>query len=158
MKRGFSIVEILVAVFIIAIALTGLSGLSSFSLRASLLSKQTAQANSVAQETLESLRNFRDGTYWSANGLGALAVGVDYYPQKTGSPAKWQLVQGTETTGIFTRKIILSNVQRDANDNIVGSGGISDPQTKKVVAAVSWQERGKSHEVELTTYLTDWKQ
>ncbi|MDO8424315.1 MAG: prepilin-type N-terminal cleavage/methylation domain-containing protein [bacterium] len=157
-KKGFSIVEILAAIVVISIALVGLSGLASFSLRASSLAEQTAQANSIAQETIESLRNFRDGTYWNINGLGTLAMDVNYYPQETGSPLKWQLVQGTGTTGMFTRKIVLSNVQRDANDNIVGSGGTNDPQTKKVVATVSWQERGKSHKVEITTYLTAWKQ
>lgn len=157
-KKGFSVIEILVAIVIISIALTGLSGLTSFSLRASLLAEQAAQANSIAQETIESSRNFRDGTYWSIDGLGTLAMGVDYYPQEVGSPARWQLTQGTEAVGIFTRKIALSNVQRDANDNIVGSGGVNDPQTKKVVATVSWQERGRSHKVELITYLTAWRQ
>lgn len=157
-KRGFSIIEILVAIAIISVALVSLSGLASFSLRASLLARQTAQANFLAQEIIESLRSFRDGTYWDVNGLGTLIADVDYYLQEAGSPAKWQMAQGTEATGIFTRKIVLSNVQRDASDNIVESGGINDPQTKKVVAAVSWQERGKSHKVEIITYLTDWKQ
>ena len=29
--------------------------------------------------------------------------------------------------------------------------------TKKIIANVSWQEKGRNHQVELTTYLTNWK-
>lgn len=157
-NKGISIIEILVAVVVIVVALTGLLGLASFSLRASSLLEQTAQANVIAQETIEAVRNFRDGTYWDAGGMGSLTTEADYYPQITGLPEKWQMAPGTETIGIFTRKVVLSGVQRDAFDNIVSSGGASDPKTKKIVATVFWQERGKSHKVEITTYLTAWKQ
>jgi len=30
--------------------------------------------------------------------------------------------------------------------------------TKEVTVTVSWTERGRSHEVELVTYLTNWNQ
>ncbi|MBI4101712.1 MAG: hypothetical protein HY443_01985 [Candidatus Nealsonbacteria bacterium] len=157
-KKGVSIIEILVAIVVIVVALTGLLGLASFSLRASGLIEQTTQANSLAQESLEALRNFRDGTYWDTDGLGPLSAGIDYHLQKTGSPLEWQIIQGSEVVGIFTRKIVLNNVLRDASDNIVQSGGVNDPKTKKITATVSWQERGKNHQVELVAYLTAWKQ
>lgn len=155
-KKGFSIIEILAAIAIISVALTALSGLASFSLRASLMSEQTGRANFLAQELMESLRNFRDGTYWNSNGLGSLAMDTDYYIQENGS--NWQIIQGIETIGIYSRKIILSNVQRDGNGNIVESGGANDNDTKKAVAQISWQEKGKMRKVEIATYLTNWRQ
>jgi len=156
-KKGISVIEILVVIAIIAITLTSLLGLASFSLGTSTLIKQTSQANGIAQETMETIRNFRDGTNWEINGLGALATSTDYYPQKSGSPPKWQFIQGTEAIDVFTRKVVFENIMRDGNDNIVTSGGTNDPNTKKVIVTVSWTERGRAHQIELITYLTNWK-
>jgi len=134
-KKGISIIEILVVIAIIITALSSLLGLASFSLGVSTLIKQTNQANNLSQEVMEAVRNFRDGTSWDIDGLGKLATSTDYYPQATGSPSKWQLVQGTENIDGFTRKVVFSNVQRDGNGNIVEGGGVNDPQTKKITAS-----------------------
>lgn len=159
-KRGISAIEILIAVAIIALTLTTLLGLAIFSLRASLLTKEAIRAKNIAQEVLEAVRNFRDGTTWE-DGLKALFTGESnpYYPEKDSSvPPEWNLVAGEEITNGFTRKVIFYDVQRDGNHNIVESGGTDDPGTKKVKAVVSWQERGKTHQIELITYLTDWQE
>ena len=153
-KKGISIIEILVVIAIIAIALIGLLGLITFSLRISTLMKETVQANNLAQETIEAVRNFRDGTDWNTNGLGTLNVGADYYPEKSGGdPPKWQIVAGEEIIDGFTRKVIFYQVNRDANDNIVEAGGTPDPNTKKVIAVISWKDK----EIEIVTYLTNWR-
>lgn len=160
-KRGISAIEILIAVAIIALTLTTFLGLATFSLRASLLAKEAIRAKNIAQEVLEAARNFRDGTTWDTDGLETLSTGeaAPYYPEKDGSvPPEWDLVAGEEITNGFTRKVIFYDVQRDGNHNIVESGGTDDPGTKKVKAVVSWQERGKTHQIELITYLTDWQE
>jgi len=156
-KKGISIIEILVVIAIIITALSSLLGLASFSLGVSTLIKQTNQANNLSQEVMEAVRNFRDGTSWDIDGLGKLATSTDYYPQATGSPSKWQLVQGTENIDGFTRKVVFKDVMRDSNSNIVESGGTNDPNTKKVTVTVSWEERGRDHKLEIFTYLTNWK-
>ncbi|MDO8663527.1 MAG: hypothetical protein Q7K28_01655 [Candidatus Wildermuthbacteria bacterium] len=154
-EKGISVVEILVAIAILGIALTSLSALSSFSLKENMLTGETAQANSLAQETIEAARNFRDGTVWTTNGLGTLNVGAGnpYYPKKSGAPSVWTLAAGVEQSGIFTRKIIFDRVFRDANYNI-SSSGTEDLNTRKVRAFVSWKDK----KMELTTYLTNWRQ
>lgn len=160
-KRGISAIEILIAVAIIALTLTTLLSLAAFSLRASLLTKEAIRAKNIAQEVLEAVRNFRDGTTWD-NGLKTLSTGESnpYYPEKDSSvPPEWNLVAGEEITNGFTRKVIFYDVQRDpVNHNIVESGGTDDPGTKKVKAVVFWQERGKTHQIELITFLTDWQE
>jgi len=161
-KKGISAIEILIAVAIIALTFTSLLGLATFSLKASLLTKENIKAKNIAQETLEAVRNFRDGTDWEdANGLKNILTGEDnpYHPEKNGSvPPEWELVAGEEAINGFTRKVFFYNVQRDINDNIVESGGINDDYTKKVKVFVSWQERGRDHQIEIITYLTDWRQ
>jgi type II secretory pathway pseudopilin PulG len=152
--RGISIIEILIVVAIIVIALTSLLGVATFSLKISILMKETNQANNLAQETIEAVRNFRDGTDWNTNGLGVLTTGISYYPKKsTDNPPKWQLVQEEETIDKFIRKVVFNNAMRDADDSIVATGGTNDPNTRKVTAIVSWEEK----KVEIVTYLTNWK-
>ena len=154
-KKGISIIEILVVIAIIVIALVSILGLATFALRVSTLMKETAQANNLAQEIIETVRNFRDGTDWDTNGLGNLTIGVNYYPRKTADiPPKWELVLGEETVDAFTRKVVFENVSRDLNDNIEGIYNPinDDPKTRKVIAVISWKDK----EVEIITYLTDW--
>lgn len=157
--------EILVVIAIIAIALASLLELVSFSLNVSHLSSQNTQAGALVQEEAEALRNFRDGVSWYNNdldnqydGLGIVATGTDYYLRKSAdNPPKWQLIQGQETINNFTRKITFSDARRDADSNIVASGGVSDPETKKASVSVSWTEKGRSHQLSVDTYFTNWK-
>jgi hypothetical protein len=152
-KRGISIIEILIVIAIIVIALISLLGLITFSLRISTLIEQTTQASNLAQETMEAVRNFRDGTDWDTDGLGTLNIGDSYYPQKSAdTPPKWQIVSGEEIVNGFTRKVVFADVYRDANDNIVEVGDI-DPNTIKIITTISWRDQ----EVEIVTYLTNWR-
>jgi len=153
-KKGISIIEVLVVIAIVIIALVSLLGLITFSLRISTLMKETTQANNLARETIEAVRNFRDGTDWTTDGLGALTVGDSYYPQKSGdNPPKWQIVAGQEIINGFTRKVVFGHAYRDADDNIIEAGGVVDPNTKKVIVIISWKDK----EIEIITYLTNWQ-
>jgi len=153
-QKSAFIIEILIVIAIIFIALTSLLGVATFSLRISTLMKETTQANNLAQETMEAVRNFRDGTSWNIDGLGTLTPNVAYYPKKSAdTPPKWTLIQGEEETSGFIRKVVFNDVMRDANDNIVESGGTNDPNTKKATVTVSWRDK----KVEIVTYLTNWR-
>lgn len=157
-KNGFLIIEILVAIAVLGTALAAISGLAVFSLKNSRLISKTAQANALAQEAIEQVRNFRDQTFWQTNGLGVLDVNTDYHMEKTpATPPQWIFAAGSETAGQFTRKIVLTNVYRDADDNIAAAG-VEDQNTRKTTATVSWLEGTQNHKVELTTYFTNWKQ
>lgn len=150
-NKGVSIVEILVISAIIGTAFVSLLGLATLSLKSSTLIKETTQAENIAKETIEAVRNFRDGTDWDTDGLGTLTSGISYYPEI--NITEWTLTPGEETINGFTRKVIFNNVLRDGSNNIVETGGANDPDTKKVTVTVSWKER----EVEIITYLTNWK-
>lgn len=155
-NKGISAIEILIAVFIIVVALSGLLRLISFSLGISTSIKQVARANDIAQETMEAVRNFRDNTVWDIDGLGTLVDETSYFPQKTnGTSTKWDLIQGEESIGGLNRKVVFEKVYRDANDNIAQTGS-EDVDSKKVTVNVSWQEKGTTHQVELVSYLTNW--
>ncbi|OGL90340.1 hypothetical protein A3I45_01475 [Candidatus Uhrbacteria bacterium RIFCSPLOWO2_02_FULL_53_10] len=163
--RGFSIIELLAGAGILTLSLSALLGFLAFTLTASSFLKQQAEATALAGETLEAVRSFRDGTSWNVDdpqnqydGLGQVQAGVAYHVEVSGNiPPRWQLLLGTETVKAYTRSVIFENVQRDVNDNIVESGGIQDPDTKKATVTVSWTAKTKAHDVTVVTYLTNWK-
>jgi type II secretory pathway pseudopilin PulG len=153
-NKGVSIIEILVVIFIINTTLVSLLSLAVFSLKTSTFIKETNQTAFLAQEVMEAVRNFRDGTVWDTDGLGNLTSGAAYHPEKSSDvPPKWQLILGEETVNGFTRKIEFEEVYRDGNDNIVDSGGTNDPDTKKATVTISWKDK----EVKIATYFTNWR-
>jgi prepilin-type N-terminal cleavage/methylation domain-containing protein len=151
-QKGISIIELLVVVAIISIALVGLLNTTSVSLKFSSLMKENDQAKALAEEALEIVRNFRDGTTWNTNGLGILTLNTAYHPEKIGSPPRWNLVLGEENINIFTRKIVIKKVFRDFSSNIALTG-TEDVNTKQIVATISWRNR----KLEISTYLTNWR-
>jgi len=150
-KKGISIIELLVVAAIITIGLVGLLNVTASSLKFSSQIRENDQAKALAEEALEAVRNFRDGTTWNT-GLGILTLDVAYHPEKIGTPSRWNLVLGQETINGFTRKVIIKKVFRDTNSNIAPTG-TEDVNTKMIVATVSWGNRV----VEISTYLTNWR-
>ena len=151
--------EALIAIMIITVALTSILSLATLSSIVTSIAKQTTQATLFVQDTMEALRNFRDGTDWNVNGLGTFSLNTAHYVEQIGSPAQWQLVVGSEIIDGFTRSVQFQETRRDSvTKDIVETGGDLDPDTKRIVVEVSWTERGRSHEVELVTYLTNWNQ
>jgi len=164
-NKGFSMVEILIAIFVIVVALGSILNVAVLSLKSSSDVKAVLQAQSYAREALEAVRNFRDGVAWSTDdpgneydGLGVITKGVIYRISKSSdNPPRWKLVQGQELLGVFTRSLVFEVGQRDGAGNLVASGGTADPDTAKVAATVSWSEQGTARQLQLLMYLTNWQ-
>ncbi len=158
-KKGFSLVEVIIAIFIITIGVTGAMSLMVYSISSVAVSKSKIIAVSLAQEGIEVVRNIRDTNWIEAadwddglnsavdcpggcriqyNSLGLMLL--------SGNPALkidsnvYQYDSGTDTH--FHRKIEITNIS--ANEI-------------KVVSKVQWNERGRSPEVITETRLYDWK-
>lgn len=148
-KKGILVIEVLIVVAIITIGLSNLLGLTEFSIRGSNLAKETAKALNLTKEAIEATRSIRDGDWDKMIGGNHGLTNADGY---------WDF-EGTENIiDEFTRTILIENVQRDTNDNIVESGGTNDLDTKKITVIISWYEKGKIRQIEIPTYLTNWKQ
>lgn len=148
--KGFTIIEILIVIFIAGFALAGLMGLYNTSLKTLAQNENKIKALNLASESLEITRALRNESW---NNISNLTMGSEYYPSKADSPMRWVLNPGTETQGVFSRKIIFENVYRDSNDNIVTAGGTLDPNTKKVSSIVTWPGQN----ITFVTYLTNWR-
>jgi prepilin-type N-terminal cleavage/methylation domain-containing protein len=62
-KKGFSLMEVMLAVFVLSVGLVAIIGLISSSIRNSIDSRDTIIASELAQEGVELVRNIRDNNF-----------------------------------------------------------------------------------------------
>lgn len=131
---GFSLVEVLLAVSVFSLIVTGLAGSVIYGQQSTALAGQRVRANFLAEEGLEATRNTRDENYTNlSNGTYGLVI----------SSNQWVFSGSQDTTDIFTRQITIT----DAGTN-----------RKQVTSTVTWQQNPqRTGSVSLVTYLTNWK-
>lgn len=145
--KGITIIEIIVVIAISAIALFIIGTVGLYFLTNIRENFSHQRALSFTEEGIEIVKSIRNNN-WS--NISDLNPNIDYHPIISGN--SWTLQLGSENIDIFTRKIIFENVNRDTNDNIVTSGGVNDPDTKKVTVTVSWSNKN----FYISTYLTNF--
>lgn len=153
-QLGFGIIEIIVAVSILAIiaASTAITVIGSFS--TNRLGDEQTKASLFAQEGIEAAKSIKNQG-WEDPFLAtdcSSGCGLD------SSGGAWAY-SGTNNTleSKYTRTLLVQQAQRDAGGNIVSSGGTDDPDTYKVTSTVNWDfTSARSNIVELITYLTNW--
>jgi prepilin-type N-terminal cleavage/methylation domain-containing protein len=133
-KRGFSLVEIILAVSIFALCVTGLTGALIYGQQSGLIASHRAQAIFLANEGIEATQNIASENFSNLeDGIFGLVISNNTYVF-SGSSDTWD---------IYERNITISSI----NDN-----------TKKIESNVTWSQ-GYIDEGEslLTTYITNWK-
>lgn len=150
-QKGFGLVEMVIAVSIAAAFIVILAGVNTLYLKISFSQSSKIQAAFLAEEGLEVMRYLRDKS-WSEN-IGSMLNDTDYFITFSGTD--WATTTALTYFGIFDRRIRLEAVNRDANDDIVSSGGVLDPNTRLITSTVSWSERGATSTKMVSAYLTD---
>ena len=150
-KSGSSIIEIIIAlgIFIIIAASSVVIILGSFS--TTRLAKEKIKATLIAQEGLEAVQSIRNQDW--AN----LVTGTYGLEESTGN---WVFASNPDidSSGKFIRQVIVSDVERDINQEIVSSGGTIDEDSRKATVTVNWSfTPSRQIEVTLETYLTNWQ-
>lgn len=141
---GQSLVEILLVIGLMGIFLPALLTGFLASRQGKAQQGQRVQAVALLREGEEIVRSVREKDWAS------FAVNGTYHPVASGSA--WTLAPNSETINGFTRKVVISDVYRDANGVATTSGTI-DPSTKQAVTTVSWSTPIVSS-VQATQYLT----
>ena len=145
-NTGSLLVEVLLAVFIVTVALVGASVAVSASIETSRLSLRETQATYLLAEGAEAVRMVRDNN-WTT--FAALTLGTTYYPTYSSG---WALSTTPNTVDGFTRTVVFSAAYRDSNDDLATSGTL-DPRSKKVTVTVSWD--GGASSKSISFYLMD---
>lgn len=154
-EAGFGLVEMIVVIAIITATFTAVLQLAVLQRRAQTLARQDTAAYMLAREALEAVRSVRDDNWGN---ISVLNYGTNYYPEIVSGV--WEL-SGTDPgtiNNLYSRRIVISEVFRDANDDIVSSGGTSDPDTILVTAFVEWTAPGgDARTIDLSAYITNWQ-
>lgn len=165
-NKGFTILEVMGAIFILTIGIGGAFLLVQQSLSAASINKNRLIAAYLAQEGIEIVRNIRDSNwlakrsvpslFWD-NGLAAgdwradasttalnIAFATGTY-LKVDSNQMYNYSVGSPTN--FQRKISLRNTDLSPADG---------KMEKEVRVTVFWSERGRTHSISALEYLQNW--
>jgi len=133
-KNGFSLVEVLLAIAVFTLFAIAFIGALISGQESERLSGERARANFIAKEGLEGVRNIRDENFDNLiTGTHGLVISGD----------EWSFSGSSDTVGIFTRSIIISDI---------------DLNTKSVISTVTWQQNAqRTGSVTLETRFTNWQ-
>ena len=163
-KEGFSLVEILAVLFVIAMALLGIVSLINQNIQVQNINKNNLIASSLAQEGIELVRNNRDANWLNNRSFDTdLSDGPYQADYRTGvvvptadiSQTKIYLKDGFYvhdngsdaglTPTIFSRQLVVKRLKD------------YDGQPLQVRSIISWTDHGKPYRYELQTLLFDWR-
>lgn len=156
--KAFTLVETLIAITVMTVVMTAITGLVLGSMGAHQRNVHQLQALAYAQEGLEAMRFIRDSNWkqnytWSRGfelqGVGESAVFV----KEVNCPPCLQ-ISSNEGDGI------LENKDGFTFERVIHLKPIDLAEAREaleVTSTVSWKDRGAAQSVELSTILTDWR-
>jgi len=154
---GFTLIEVLIACFIISMTTLALMSAASKGIELSIRALRQAQASMIAEEGVEAVKVIRDADW---NVISSLSLNTNYYLSFNTGSNTWSL-QTTPSTNPttpiddrFTRTVVFSAVYRDSNDDIAASGTL-DSGTKRVTVNTSWQSQGETISKSITFYISN---
>jgi Tfp pilus assembly protein PilV len=131
-RAGFSPVEVLLAATIFGFLVTALIGAIIYGNTSTAEAGDRIRAQALADEGAEAVRNMRDDAFSNlTDGTYGLAQ----------SGGVWTLSGSSDTTGIFTRQVVISTV---------------DSARKSIVINVTWPQGATVAQTGVSTRLTDW--
>lgn len=154
---GFTLIEVLIACFIISVTTLALMSAASKGIELSSRALRQAQASMIAEEGVEAVKVIRDAD-WDT--ISSLSLNTNYYLSFNTGSNTWSLQttpSANPTTPIddrFTRTIVFSAVYRDSNDDIAASGTL-DSGTRRAVVNTSWQSQGETISKSITFYISN---
>lgn len=145
-QSGQTLVEVIVAIGVVVLLVTGLIVSTSVTLKASQYGKMRSLGTQYANEAVEAARNLRDSgwsTFFTTYG------GFSWCLNKAG---EWSKMVGASCIpnidSYYTRVVTFT-----WHDDPL----ISNDERMQVDVAVTWVDGAKTYSATLSTYLTQWK-
>ena len=152
--NGFTLIETLVAIFILGLGLTAASALLNQNIASARLVRDNYIASGLVQEGIEVVRNMRDNEWHQDAAFGVIvqdgtwsvewnstALGSNYNTfLKKDAGGFYNYSSGIDT--VFKRQVVVSTV----------AAGIE----KKVVATVNWTVNGQPKTLSAEAHLFNW--
>ena len=167
-QRGFSLIEVMASVAIIAFSMLGIFSLVIYNQKIYLSTKNTFIGALLSEEGAELVRNVRDSNWLNSLPFNDGIVGPAFRLDATGDiKNSLQAVSGIDDAN--ARLKILGGVYRhDSGDatafsrviliqNIDEPGGAA-VDGLQVTSLVQWDERGTTRQRQTVVFLYDWRQ
>lgn len=165
-QRGITVAEIVIAVFILTVAIIGFYQAAVFSFEILDESRNEVRAGCLAEEGIEAVRSIRNNVAWidaadGKTGIGELNLAVNdtYYPIISGDNWELAIVNPGPIDGFFTRKMIFEKVSRDpvsGDIEAVYNSVNDDVNTRKIKSVVEWRAKSTVKNIVLITYITNF--
>lgn len=156
-QKGFGLLGVIIAIFIVSFGLVGILSLSSYSLRAFSTSENEIIASGLGQEGIEMVRAMRnESTNWTnwyasiINGNYLVQYNKNSLMPFIETPLKFNLTTGlyqydSGASSIYYRRVILTKAPGGSADEL------------RVVAEIKWQDRGVWHYLIVEDRLWKWQ-
>jgi prepilin-type N-terminal cleavage/methylation domain-containing protein len=154
-KKGFSMIEVVIAIGIAVMFFLAIYEFILFSNKATLSGLRRVEATHLAQEAVEAVRTVRNNTGWDA-GISPLISGDTYSLSLSGGSWVITDVPSPLINDVFARTITFYDVMRDPVTSDISETGDIDERTRKIVVTISWNEKGTVYNEYLETYITDF--
>jgi len=161
-KAGFTLLEVIVAIFVVNVALLALLSLMSYTSINSRTSANRLIALNLAQEGIEIVRNYRDAASNWTSWFSSAQTG-DYRAKiALTSPYNWILERNPATFQLrYNSALGLYHHQENGDPLSIFSRRIRieavSANQKKVIATVSWTNYGKNYSIVVENWLYKWR-
>ncbi|MGB2762359.1 MAG: hypothetical protein WBC21_02355 [Minisyncoccales bacterium] len=163
-QKSFSVIELMMAVFILVVAFIGFYQVAVFSFTTLEEAKNEMKADYLAEEYIEAVRSIRDQVDWDdpvdgETGLGEIDTANTYYLIISGGSWEITTVGPGLIDNLFSREIIFENISRDPDTgDIEDVYNVSnkDDNSLKVKAKINWLEKGETKDLILATLITNF--
>lgn len=148
-QRGLSIIELLIAMTIFVLASAGITFLVIDGMQATRRSSEQREAIYLTQQGYEAAVSIRNqGWHLLTSGSHGL----------TSVNGHWEFSSNYESLGKYTRTITVAQAMRNAQGDLVSTGGTLDQDTKWVNVETTWAFSPlRTGRVTMGTYLTNWQ-
>lgn len=146
-QMGNSLIEIIIAMGLVSVFALAFMQMTLGSRESGKQGQTRTEAVEYARQGLEAVRSLGRQNFASLS-VGTHGISI--------SGNVFTLSGSQNTSGVFTRTVQIALVQRDANGDIVQSGGSVDYDTRYVTSTVTWMMGDDTRQVVLDTYLTNW--
>ncbi len=149
-KKGFGIIEVLIAASIIVAVLSALIAVNNIFISSSSSNIDKLQATFLAEEGIEAVKSIRD--YGWATKIATLTNNTTYYLVFTSG--QWVATTTPQYVDGKLRSFTLDPAYRNGSDQLASSCTL-DVETKKVTVSVAWAQKGATTTKTVSTYITN---